>query len=53
MVRNHRVMLQAGQGELADQILRVGHMGWVTQDDLRVAFDALGETLASAQFRPF
>jgi aspartate aminotransferase-like enzyme len=51
MVRNHRVMLQAGQGELADQILRVGHMGWVTQDDLRVAFDALGETLASAQFR--
>ena len=51
MVSTHGVMLQAGQGALADQVLRVGHMGWVTEDDLCHAFDALGETLKSGQFR--
>ena len=51
MVQNHRVMLQAGQGVMSDQILRIGHMGWVVQDDLRVAFDALEATLAADQFR--
>ena len=47
MVLNRRVMLQAGQGDMADQVLRVGHMGWVTEADLTVAFDALEMTLAA------
>ena len=45
MVADHRVMLQAGQGAMTDQVLRVGHMGWVTEADLVEAFDALGATL--------
>ena len=51
MVQNHRVMLQAGQGAMTDQILRVGHMGWTTEEDLSVAFDALELTLALKQFQ--
>ena len=51
MVANHRVMLQAGQGAMTDQVLRVGHMGWVTEDDLVEAFDALGATLERPEFR--
>jgi aspartate aminotransferase-like enzyme len=51
MVEKHRVMLQAGQGALADQVLRVGHMGWATLEDLQVAFDALAATLAGGQIR--
>jgi aspartate aminotransferase-like enzyme len=51
MMANHRVMLQAGQGEMADRVLRVGHMGWVRQPDLASAFDALAATLADPGFR--
>jgi aspartate aminotransferase-like enzyme len=51
MVANHRVMLQAGQGAMTDQVLRVGHMGWVTERDLEEAFDALGATVATSEFR--
>jgi aspartate aminotransferase-like enzyme len=46
MVARYRVMLQAGQGPITDQTLRVGHMGWVTEADLVQAFDALGASLA-------
>ena len=35
MVANHQVMLQAGQGAMTDQVLRVGHMGWVTEGTSR------------------
>jgi aspartate aminotransferase-like enzyme len=45
MVADHRVMLQAGQGAMTDQVLRVGHMGWVTEADLVEAFEVLGATL--------
>jgi aspartate aminotransferase-like enzyme len=45
------VMLQAGQGAMTAQILRVGHMGWTTEEDLSVAFDALESTLALEQFQ--
>ena len=51
MVANYRVMLQAGQGAMTDQMLRVGHMGWVIEDDLVEAFDALGATLERPEFR--
>jgi aspartate aminotransferase-like enzyme len=51
MVADHQVMLQGGQGSLTDQVLRVGHMGWVTLRDLEEAFDALGATLATPGFR--
>jgi aspartate aminotransferase-like enzyme len=34
-------MLQAGQGSFNDSVLRIGHMGWVTEEDLEIALDAL------------
>lgn len=41
LVEHENVMLQAGQGAYADAVLRVGHMGWVTETDLTEAFAAL------------
>ena len=32
LVERENVMLQAGQGAYADSVLRIGHMGWVTED---------------------
>lgn len=50
LVQHDSVMLQAGQGALTDHVLRVGHMGWVNEDDLRIAFDALEAAFASGPF---
>jgi aspartate aminotransferase-like enzyme len=47
MVANHGVMPQAGQGAMTEQILRIGHMGWVHKPDLEQAFAALESTLAA------
>jgi aspartate aminotransferase-like enzyme len=47
MVANHDVMPQAGQGAMTDQILRIGHMGWVHKPDLDDAFAALESSLAT------
>jgi aspartate aminotransferase-like enzyme len=35
----------AGQGDEADAMIRIGHMGWVEEGDLRRALDALGAAL--------
>ena len=37
----HGVILAGGQGNLSGKILRVGHMGWVTQEDLAHVVQAL------------
>lgn len=39
--RDHGVLVAGGQGELADRIFRIGHMGAVTPDDVERALDAL------------
>jgi aspartate aminotransferase-like enzyme len=44
----HNVVLAGGQGQLEGQIVRIGHMGWVDQDDLQVALQALETELAAA-----
>ena len=44
----HGVVLAGGQGSLAGQILRIGHMGWVQQDDLAAVLRALRVELNSA-----
>ena len=41
----YEVELQGGQGKLAGKIFRIGHLGWVTEDDLRQALDALRAAL--------
>jgi aspartate aminotransferase-like enzyme len=45
----HGVVLAGGQGRLEGQIFRIGHMGWVTQDDLAAVLRALQVELNSAR----
>ncbi|HEX8968729.1 MAG TPA: aminotransferase class V-fold PLP-dependent enzyme, partial [Chloroflexota bacterium] len=45
----HAVVLAGGQGSLEGRILRVGHMGWVSQDDLTAVLRALQIELNSAR----
>jgi aspartate aminotransferase-like enzyme len=47
LVEHENVMLQAGQGAHAESVLRVGHMGWVTEADLSDALDALDRAVAA------
>jgi aspartate aminotransferase-like enzyme len=44
----HNVVLAGGQGELEGRIVRIGHMGWVDEADLRVVLDALRVELRAA-----
>lgn len=43
---DYGVVLAGGQGQLAGKIMRVGHMGWVTEEDVDAVADALAVTLA-------
>lgn len=43
MRERHDVELQGGQGYLADRIVRIGHMGWVTADEIDQAINGLEE----------
>ena len=44
----HGVVLAGGQGGLAGKIIRIGHMGWVRQDDLAAALRALQVELSGS-----
>jgi aspartate aminotransferase-like enzyme len=41
----YQVELQGGQGKLAGKIFRIGHLGWVVEDDLHGALAALRSSL--------
>jgi len=43
--QEHGVTVAAGQGHMADAIVRIGHMGWVDDEDVVVCVDALRHTL--------
>ena len=45
--RDHAVEMQGGQGHLADQIVRIGHMGWAREPELRDALFGLERSLAT------
>jgi aspartate aminotransferase-like enzyme len=45
----HGVVLAGGQGKLSGQIFRIGHMGWVDQDDLAAVLQALRVELDRAR----
>lgn len=47
MRERHGVELQGGQGHLADRMVRIGHMGWVTAPELEQVIDGLDD-VASA-----
>ncbi len=44
--REHGVEAQAGQGHLADSLVRIGHMGWAQEAELREAVAAVAAVAA-------
>ena len=42
--RDYGVEAQGGQGHLADLLIRVGHMGWVHEPEMRQAIAAIAES---------
>jgi aspartate aminotransferase-like enzyme len=45
----HGVVLAGGQGNLSGKIFRVGHMGWVTEDELSAVLRAVQAELKSVR----
>lgn len=44
--RDYGVEAQGGQADLADRLIRVGHMGWVHEPEMRQAIDAIVDACA-------
>lgn len=44
----HDVVLAGGQASLSGRIFRIGHLGWVTEDDIKQVLQALGKALPQA-----
>jgi aspartate aminotransferase-like enzyme len=44
--RDYSVEAQGGQAHLADRLIRVGHMGWVHEPEMRQAIDAVADASA-------
>ena len=47
----HQVVLAGGQQRLDGKIFRIGHLGWVTEDDIEAVISALKVALPQAGFR--
>ncbi len=47
----HKVILAGGQQKLDGKIFRIGHLGWVTEDDIKAVISALEVVLPQAGFR--
>ena len=47
----HQVVLGGGQQRLDGKIFRIGHLGWVTEDDIEAVISALKVVLPQAGFR--
>jgi aspartate aminotransferase-like enzyme len=47
----HQIILSGGQQKLDGKIFRIGHLGWVTEDDIKVVISALKVVLPQAGFR--
>lgn len=45
-VRQKGFVLAGGQGHLVDQIFRIGHLGYISEADVRSGLKAIGEALA-------
>jgi aspartate aminotransferase-like enzyme len=44
----HDVVLAGGQGSLSGKIFRIGHLGWVTEDDIKQVLDNVTKVLPQA-----
>ena len=51
MREEHGVELAGGQGKLAGKIFRIGHLGWVNDDDIETVISALKAALPKAGFK--
>ncbi len=47
----YRIVLSGGQQKLDGKIFRIGHLGWVTEDDIKTVISALKVVLSQAGFR--
>jgi len=47
----HQVMLSGGQQRLDGKIFRIGHLGWIREDDIKQVISALKVVLPQAGFR--
>ena len=50
-VRARGVVLAGGQGKLAGQVIRMGHLGWVHPADVEAALDVIADVLAAPRPR--
>lgn len=50
MREEHDIVLAGGQRELSGKIFRIGHLGWVTEQDIEVVLEKLKLTLAELGF---
>ena len=50
MREEHQVVLGGGQQSLGGKLFRIGHMGWVTEDDIEPVISALKVALPKAGF---
>ena len=46
----HQVILAGGQQDLSGKIFRIGHLGWVTEDDIKAVISVLKIVLPQAGF---
>ena len=47
----HQIVLGGGQQRLGGKIFRIGHLGWVTEDDIKTVISALKVALPQAGFK--
>jgi len=47
----HKVVLAGGQQKLDGKVFRIGHLGWVTENDIEIVMSALKVALPQAGFR--
>jgi len=47
----HKVVLAGGQQKLDGKVFRIGHLGWVTENDIEIVMSALKVVLPQAGFR--
>ncbi len=48
---DHQIVLSGGQQSLDGKIFRIGHLGWVTEDEIKAVISALKVVLPRAGFR--
>ena len=45
------IELATGQGSLAGKIFRIGHLGWITDEDARIILDGIAKALPKVGFK--